>query len=105
MIEPTPEFRAALWVDTSYVFTSPQTAISWVQDKHGNRIGFHEWHYCLDQVNAGGVWFDIPAAHEAVPNSMYWDLVSMDPLTVEPSILCRRCGHHGWIREGRWVSA
>lgn len=32
-------------------------------------------------------------------------LISRDPLHVEPSILCRSCGDHGFIREGKWVSA
>lgn len=26
-------------------------------------------------------------------------------LTVAPSVLCRRCGHHGFIRDGKWVAA
>jgi hypothetical protein len=26
-------------------------------------------------------------------------------LAVSPSLLCRTCGHHGFIREGRWVPA
>lgn len=34
-----------------------------------------------------------------------WDLVSEVPLTVSPSLLCRVCGHHGFIRDGRWVPA
>lgn len=31
-----------------------------------------------------------------------WDLVSLDPLTVSPSLLCG-CGAHGFIRDGRWL--
>lgn len=34
-----------------------------------------------------------------------WDVISEDPLTLSPSILCRRCGNHGFIREGKWVEA
>ena len=34
-----------------------------------------------------------------------WDLISSDPLTLSPSLLCRVCGHHGSIRDGRWVPA
>jgi hypothetical protein len=26
-------------------------------------------------------------------------------LTISPSVLCRACGHHGFIRDGRWVPA
>lgn len=34
-----------------------------------------------------------------------WRMVSLEPLTLEPSILCSQCGHHGFIRNGRWVPA
>lgn len=26
-------------------------------------------------------------------------------LTLEPSLLCPRCGNHGFVRDGRWVRA
>lgn len=26
-------------------------------------------------------------------------------LTIDPSILCEDCGMHGWVRDGRWVTA
>lgn len=34
-----------------------------------------------------------------------WAMESKDPLTLSPSILCRTCGDHGFIREGKWVKA
>jgi hypothetical protein len=34
-----------------------------------------------------------------------WDVVSLDPLTIEPSLRCTACGHHGYVRGGRWVPA
>lgn len=34
-----------------------------------------------------------------------WELVSERPLTLSPSLLCRNCGHHGHIVDGRWVPA
>lgn len=34
-----------------------------------------------------------------------WDLVSEEPLTLSPSLLCLACGHHGFIRDGKWVPA
>lgn len=39
------------------------------------------------------------------PDGMGWRLEVDDPLTVSPSLLCRACGHHGFIRNGKWVSA
>jgi hypothetical protein len=38
-------------------------------------------------------------------NDKGWRVVSKEPLTISPSLLCRRCGHHGFIRAGRWVPA
>lgn len=34
-----------------------------------------------------------------------WTVVSLDPLTLTPSLACRVCGDHGFIREGTWVPA
>lgn len=34
-----------------------------------------------------------------------WDLLSEQPLTISPSLLCRTCGNHGFIRSGKWVPA
>jgi hypothetical protein len=34
-----------------------------------------------------------------------WEVVTWEPLTLSPSLLCRECGDHGFIREGRWVPA
>src|SRR6266403_2754391 len=33
-----------------------------------------------------------------------WDVISWDPLTISPSVLCS-CGDHDFIREGRWIHA
>lgn len=43
----------------------------------------------------GGSW-DFPGG---------WTVEKREPLTLSPSLLCRGCGHHGFIREGRWVPA
>lgn len=34
-----------------------------------------------------------------------WDVLQREPLTLSPSLLCRVCGDHGFIRDGRWVKA
>ena len=34
-----------------------------------------------------------------------WTLVSSEPLTLAPSLLCLECKHHGFIQNGRWVPA
>jgi hypothetical protein len=38
-------------------------------------------------------------------NRPQWTIESAKPLTLTPSILCRTCGKHGYIREGKWVNA
>lgn len=35
----------------------------------------------------------------------YWTVVSDEPLTLTPSLLCPACGDHGWVKDGRWVPA
>src|SRR5690348_15915346 len=34
-----------------------------------------------------------------------WNVVSDSPLTLSPSIECRVCGDHGFVRGGKWVRA
>ena len=34
-----------------------------------------------------------------------WEMVKDEPVTLSPSILCRVCGDHGFVREGKWVRA
>jgi hypothetical protein len=34
-----------------------------------------------------------------LPNGK-WHVVQADPLTVQPSVHCRRCEWHGWIENG-----
>ena len=34
-----------------------------------------------------------------------WTLESKEPVTVSPSLLCRSCGQHGFIRGGKWIGA
>jgi hypothetical protein len=53
----------------------------------------------------GGIYFDTPEARAKLADGRnYWQVQSLDPLTVSPSVLCY-CGDHGFIREGRWVPA
>jgi hypothetical protein len=63
--------------------------------------GFAYSHPAPDGKTCSGAGW-IPVKPEA-PDG--WDVVGLDPLTLSPSLLCRACGHHGFIREGRWVPA
>ena len=51
---------------------------------------------------SGHITFAVPGT-EIWPHHK-WTVISFDPLHVEPSILCD-CGDHGFIRDGRWVTA
>lgn len=54
-------------------------------------------HRCGDKNVA--CWIDIASGERHT-------LVSEEPLTLEPSILCPiGCGDHGYVREGRWIAA
>jgi hypothetical protein len=73
--------------------------------RRGVRAGLIESHPGRDGVRCTGVvTFDVPATAD-VKGRARWTVVSDEPLTLSPSLLCRTCGHHGFIREGRWVDA
>ena len=69
----------------------------------------------LDGVLGGIAWWhncgvDYPAREDWIPTNAPgekrgWDVEHAQPLTLSPSILCRRCGRHGFIRAGKWVAA
>ena len=80
--------------------------VSWsrVVDQEENWIGILEWHICKDpdRLTPGGVYFE-NAPHDV--HGARWTVESLDPLTISPSVLCRSCGLHGFIRDGRWIPA
>ncbi len=53
----------------------------------------------------GCIVFDGDVARRIDPDGARWTLVSLDPLTVTPSLLCLTCGDHGFITQNRWVPA
>ena len=79
----------------------------------GRVYGVVEHHWCVSDVEI------IPGVTEywargSVPTMtsqpVKWTIEAGEPekfegLTLSPSILCKRCGLHGWIRDGRWVPA
>lgn len=42
------------------------------------------------------------AKEEKTAISQLWRIISWEPLTLSPSILCKRCGDHGFIENGKW---
>lgn len=51
---------------------------------------------------SGAISFDVPGVER---EAVRWTVESWEPLTLSPSLLCRGCGHHGHIRNGRWEPA
>lgn len=70
-------------------------------------IGIHEHHKSTHnpELWCGGYlrFQNVPEAVEA--GHALHDLVSEKPLTIAPSLGCRGCKSHGYIRDGKWVDA
>lgn len=65
----------------------------------GTLYGFDVTHPCsAPSIRRAGSW--IPTLTDSG-----WTLVTLEPLTLSPSLSCRVCGDHGWIRDGHWVPA
>lgn len=97
-----PDAQEAIYIGSEHML-SP-----FVQQGEETVIGYAVWHHCQEgRWAAGGVYFDIPQLPARIREDgrSTWTLVSSNPLHVEPSILCRACGDHGFIRNGRWEAA
>lgn len=85
-----------VWLDDDHAFT-------WTY-KDGKRHGGLHWHRkpsSSDAVTATPGW----CVGGIVFGGDGWTLENEAPLTVSPSLLCRSCGSHGFIRSGKWVPA
>lgn len=75
------------------------------------RIGAAVIHRASDGSRCmSAIYFDTEATRKlqamgALKESQIWQVESWDPLTISPSLLCRKCGDHGFIRAGKWVRA
>jgi hypothetical protein len=70
-------------------------------------VAIHEWHKEAgdDEYSAGFIAFAERVKPDWWAGGPTWELLSEEPLTLSPSLACRNCGHHGFIREGKWVPA
>lgn len=76
-----------------------------VVDSAGVWVGINEWHLNPKTGELCGGWvpFDVDSpslVHRHQRSS--WSVESYEPLTLAPSLLCRACNHHGFIRNGCW---
>lgn len=60
------------------------------------------WHWCRTEAPGPGPvvkgrWVDASTTHHT--------LVTRNPLHLEPSLLWRCCGTHGFVRDGIWIPA
>ncbi len=81
--------------------------LSWLVDTDERMTGLVHRHPRPDGTPCGSsaIMLDVPGAREDWPDLPLWSVERWDPLTLSPSVLCRACGAHGWVREGRWVEA
>src|SRR5215472_13312006 len=87
---------------------------SWAPDRDLNpqyahlpdcdRIGAILRHRLGEGWHEGSLLFDCEQTREGWPGRGRWQVVSFDPLTLTPSVLCK-CGDHGFITNGQWVAA
>ena len=73
-------------------------------DYLGEVAGINDWH--LTKCGAwcrGWVSFNGSAWRRGFRSGDGWNVVQRDPLTLSPSLLCRACGDHGHIVNGKWV--
>lgn len=88
--------------------------LAFYSNSSGERTGIIELHELDDGTVCGGsVLFSMPYGAAAVPHAEgvqpRWRVEQLDPLTISPSVLCSPelggCGHHGFIRDGRWTAS
>ena len=72
------------------------------------RVGGNVMHTPIEGKCSGDGWIAFEGrswARSFNRQITVWTVESDDPLTLSPSILCRACGDHGFIRNGKWVRA
>lgn len=108
------EFWKAKWdaaedigsgVRISYYSWKPDRALNphYANLPDADKAGIFVYHlHAQDDLCVSTAPFRIMQNEAIEPNRSMWDLHSLFPLHLEPSILQMRCGMHGHIREGRW---
>jgi len=82
--------------------TIPKNAEVYKDMPDNPRCGADIWHNNKDGIRCEGyIGFD----KKINADSATWNVECWEPLTLSPSILCRACGDHGFVRSGKWVSA
>lgn len=76
-----------------------------LHDHHTGRwIGVDHYHRHPESGRwcGGCAMFDVPELAGRYAGTPLWHVEVFEPLTLSPSLLCRGCGRHGYIRAGAW---
>jgi hypothetical protein len=82
--------------------------VSWspLVDRDGDLVALLERHDCAPESRGvGSLPLRTEAGMRAFPDGPHWTLETQEPITITPSVRCRTCGKHGWIKGGEWVPA
>jgi hypothetical protein len=71
----------------------------------GEWVGIDYYHRSPSGRWCDGGWILFDHVERLQTGGEAWTLEQAEPITLSPSLLCTMpgCGHHGFIREGRWV--
>lgn len=96
LVEPS---EPACWINPNF---GGEPALFYAHDCIGNGLSIDPYRFRSEGVLSCDKY---PRTDDG--NSPVWTIVSENPLTVSPSILCgaKDCDTHGFFREGVWVKA
>ena len=82
-------------------------SFTFVEFRDDSRIGISYYHTTPEGNTCNGfITFEGGAWANAFDNKIpSWKVISFEPLTITPSLLCKACGDHGFITDGKWVPA
>jgi len=91
------------WAGKEAVWLDDDNAVTFTE-KNGERVGGLLWHRVAVREDSATPGWCVGGFQWKGETGPLWTLESMEPLTLSPSILCG-CGHHGFVRNGKWVGA
>lgn len=90
--------------NTEFTDLGHGVSFQFTTNRDGQRNGVVYRHEC-SPPNEYGSWVAFRGMNPAGPAGRGWVVESEEPLTLSPSLLCMTCGHHGFIRDGKWIPA
>lgn len=106
---PTPGARAATPTWSPPVPTVPPPpayalghghTFDAVFNSQGALLGW--WHLHPDARDLAAPACLVFCAVRCKGDEVHYEVINAEPLTLTPSLLCRRCGDHGRVTNGRW---